>query len=74
MPALPGGRVYQAWIAEAGQPVRSAGSFYVSRKGDAIVPATVNIPPERIQAIFITQEPAPGTNAPGGPRLLQWAP
>jgi hypothetical protein len=74
MPALPGGRVYQAWIAEAGQPVRSAGSFYVSRKGDAIVPATVNIPAERIQAIFITQEPAPGTTAPSGPRLLQWAP
>jgi hypothetical protein len=74
MPALPGGRVYQAWVAEAGQPVRGAGSFYVSRKGDAIVPAAVNIPAERIQAIFITQEPAPGTNAPSGPRLLQWAP
>jgi hypothetical protein len=74
MPALPGGRVYQAWVAEAGQPVRSVGSFYVSRKGDAVVLATVGIPAERIQAVFITQEPAPGTTAPGGPRLLQWAP
>jgi DNA-directed RNA polymerase specialized sigma24 family protein len=74
MPPLPTGMVYQAWIAEAGQPIRSAGSFYVSRKGDAVVPATVGIPAERIQAIFITQESAPGTLAPSGPRLLQWAP
>jgi hypothetical protein len=74
MPPLPNGQVYQAWIAEAGQPVRSAGSFFVNRKGDAVMPASVGIPSERIQAVFVTQEAVPGSSAPSGPRLLQWAP
>jgi DNA-directed RNA polymerase specialized sigma24 family protein/anti-sigma-K factor RskA len=74
LPTLPSGRVYQVWLAEAGQPAQSVGVFLVNRRGDAVMPLTMSIPLEQLQAIFITLEPAPGTGAPSGGRLLEWTP
>jgi anti-sigma-K factor RskA len=74
LPPLPNGRVYQLWIVEPNQQPRSAGAFFVNRRGDAVAPMSLGGPVERLQAIFLTQEPAPGTTAPTGPRLLEGAP
>jgi RNA polymerase sigma-70 factor, ECF subfamily len=74
LPPLPGGRVYQVWLTEPGQPARTAGSFLVNRRGDAVIPVSLGGPVERLQAIAVTQEPAPGTTAPTGLRMLEGAP
>ena len=74
LPPLPSGRVYQVWLIEPGQPGRSAGAFFVNRRGDAVVPVNLGGPVERLQAIAITQEPAPGTTAPTGTRVLEGTP
>jgi anti-sigma-K factor RskA len=71
---LPNGRVYQLWIVEPNQQPRSAGAFFVNRRGDAVAPMILGGPVERLQGIFLTQEPAPGTTTPTGPRLLEGAP
>jgi anti-sigma-K factor RskA len=71
---LPAGRVYQLWFAEADQPTRTGGAFGVNPRGDAAVPVTIPIPLERVRAIAITQEPAPGLTSPTGAHLLDWTP
>jgi anti-sigma factor RsiW len=74
LPPLPAGRVYQLWFSEPNQTPRTGGAFGVDPRGDASVRVTVPTPLERVRAISITQEPAPGLASPTGVRLLDWAP
>jgi anti-sigma-K factor RskA len=74
LPPLPPGRVYQLWFAEPGQPVRTGGVFEVNPQGDAVVPVAIPTPLERVQAVAVTEEPAPGSPGPTGIHLLDWTP
>jgi anti-sigma-K factor RskA len=74
LPPLNRGRVYQLWFTEPGQPARTGGAFGVDPRGDAVVQVTIPTPLERVRAISVTQEPAPGSPAPSGLSLLNWAP
>ena len=74
LPPLPPGRVYQLWFAEPGQPVRTGGVFTVDQHGDAAVRVVIPTPLERVQAVAVTQEPAPGLVSPTGVHLLDWTP
>jgi len=74
LPPLAAGRVYQVWFAEPGQPSRTGGAFLVDPRGDAIVRVTMPVPLERVRAIAVTQEPAPGVASPTGVNLLNWPP
>jgi len=74
LPPLLPGRAYQLWFAEPGQPVRTGGAFRVDPRGDASVQVTIPTPMERVRAVAVTQEPAPGSGAPTGVHLLDWTP
>jgi hypothetical protein len=74
LPPPPEGRIYQAWILESRQEPRSGGSFLVTRRGEAVVRLTVALAIERLQSIYITQEPLPASSTPTGVRLLEWSP
>ena len=74
LPPLPTGRVYQLWLAEPDQTVRAVGVFGVDQRGDAALQVVISTPLERIQAISVTQEPAPGLASPTGMHLLDWTP
>lgn len=74
LPPLAPGRVYQLWFDEPGQPSRTGGAFGVDQRGDAVVRVVVPTPLERVRAVGITQEPAPGLASPTGVRLLDWTP
>jgi anti-sigma-K factor RskA len=74
LPPLPRGRVYQLWFTEPGQPTRTGGAFGVDPRGDAVVQVAIPTPIERVRAVAVTQEPAPGSPAPTGVNLLNWTP
>jgi anti-sigma-K factor RskA len=74
LPPLPAGRTYQVWISEPGQPIRSGGVFAVNSHGDGFVRITTPVPLERVSAVAVTQEPAPGSANPTGLHLLDWTP
>jgi anti-sigma-K factor RskA len=74
LPPLPPGRVYQLWFAEPGQTPRTGGAFTVDPAGDAVVQVTIPTPLDRVQAVAVTQEPAPGLVSPTGVHLLDWMP
>jgi hypothetical protein len=74
LPPLPVGRVYQLWFSEPNQTPRTGGAFGVDPLGDASVQVTVPTPLERVHAISITQEPAPGLASPTGVHLVDWVP
>lgn len=68
------GRVYQLWFAGPNQTIRSGTVFGVNPRGDAAVQVVIPMPLERVRAIFVTQEPAPGLASPTGLHLLDWTP
>jgi hypothetical protein len=69
--ALPGGQVYQLWFfRRAGGPA-SAATFTVDDGGRAWVVVRVPAPLEETTAIVVTEEPAPESAAPTGPRVLE---
>lgn len=74
LPPLRAGRVYQLWFAEPDQPIKTGGAFSVDARGDAVARVTIPAPLERMRAIAVTEEPAPGSPGPTGPHLLDWAP
>ena len=74
LPPLLPDRVYQLWFAEPGQPIRTGGAFRVDPRGDAVVQVTIPTPLERVRAVAVTQEPAPGSTGPTGDHLLDWTP
>jgi len=74
LPALPAGRIYQLWFAEPGQPIRTGGVFNVNSQGDGLTRVTIPAPLERVTAVAVTQESAPGSPGPTGIHLLDWTP
>ena len=74
LPPLRAGQVYQLWFAEPGQPIRTGGAFLVDARGDTVVQVTIPTPLERVRAVAVTQEPAPGSPGPTGAHLLDWTP
>jgi anti-sigma-K factor RskA len=74
LPPLREGRVYQLWFAEPGEPIRTGGAFRVDPRGDAVARVTIPAPLERMRAVAVTEEPAPGSSEPTGPHLLDWPP
>jgi len=72
LPALPAGKVYQAWIMR-GVAWVSVGSATPGADGNAIIvaesPAVASLP----EAIQVTEEPAGGSAAPSGPVIIQYA-
>jgi hypothetical protein len=73
LPSLPPSRVYQLWLFEADQSARSGGTFTVNQRGNAATRIGLPVPIDRVQSATITQEPAPGSPSPTGPRLLDWS-
>ena len=74
LPPLPPGRIYQLWFAEPGQPIKTGGTFSVDASGDAVARVTIPAPLERMRAVAVTEEPAPGSPGPTGEHLLDWTP
>lgn len=69
LPPAAQGRVYQLWLVTSGEPV-SAGTFAPGADGRARVQAEYDLPPERLRAIAVTEEPAGGVPAPTGPVVI----
>jgi anti-sigma factor RsiW len=74
LPQLQAGRTYQLWFAEPGQPTKTGGAFAVTPRGDAVAQVTIPAALERMRAVAVTEEAAPGSPSPTGPHLLDWAP
>jgi hypothetical protein len=74
LPPLPAGRVYQLWFAEPGEPIKTGGTFQVDARGEAVASVTIPAPLERMRAVAVTEEPAPGSPGPTGEHLLDWPP
>jgi anti-sigma-K factor RskA len=70
LPSLGPERVYQLWFARPGEAPVSGGPFGVNGRGEAIAAVTVPLPLAEVRAIAITEEPAPGVQAPTGKHLL----
>ena len=68
---LPAGRVYQLWFLRKAAPPASAATFTVDADGRAWVTVSVPGPLDDTRAIVVTEEPAPASPAPTGPRLLE---
>jgi len=71
---LPAGRTYQLWFERTGAPPVTGGAFRVAARGLAWVSVAVPVPLEEVRAITVTEEPAPGSAAPTGRRLLDARP
>lgn len=69
LPALRPGRDYQLWLVTPEGPV-GAGTFKSDRAGHAMVEATYDLPPERLRAIAVTEEPEGGLPKPSGTPLI----
>lgn len=74
LPPLPGDRVYQLWFAQPDNPTRTGGAFLVNNLGEAVVGISVPYPLSAVSAIAITEEPAPRSDRPTGPHLLDGRP
>ena len=69
LPALPSGQVYQVWLARDGGQQVSAGTFE-AREGNAWVIVKLGEPVLSYSSVFVTVEPAGGSDWPtGGPVL-----
>jgi anti-sigma-K factor RskA len=67
---LPSGRIYQLWFIRPGAPPVTGGTFTVDGRGRAWASVDTPIPLEQARAISVTEEPAPGSEAPTGKALL----
>jgi anti-sigma-K factor RskA len=65
------GRVFQLWFLRHAGPPENGATFTVDRDGRAWVVVSVPGPLDETRAIIVTEEPAPGSPAPTGPRLLE---
>jgi anti-sigma-K factor RskA len=70
LPALPAGRVYQLWFGRPGASPLSGGVFHVDARGEGLAVVAIPVALEPMEAIAVTEEPAPGSAAPTGPHLL----
>jgi anti-sigma-K factor RskA len=69
LPALPADRTYQAWLVRNGQRT-SAGTFRVNEDGYGVLLIRADQPLETFDSLGVTAEPAGGSPAPTGPRLM----
>jgi anti-sigma-K factor RskA len=67
---LPRERTYQLWFVPKNAPAESGATFGVDARGRAWVTITVARLLDDMQAIIVTEEPAPGGGAPTGAPLL----
>lgn len=71
---LPRERTYQLWFVRTDAPAVTGATFSVDSRGIAWAKVTVPAALEGVQAIVVTEEPAPGSTAPTGPQLLNALP
>jgi anti-sigma factor RsiW len=71
---LPRNRIYQLWFMRTGSPAVSGATFGVDAHGRAWVKVAVPASLDDVQAIAITEEPAPGGSSPTGKHLLDSLP
>lgn len=69
MPALRQGREYQLWILTPEKAI-DAGTFRVDPTGHAEHQAKYELPPEAVQGIAVTEEPAGGVPVATGPIVI----
>lgn len=67
---LPRARTYQLWFVPKNAPAESGATFGVDARGRAWVTITVARSLDDMRAIFVTEEPAPGSRRPAGKPLL----
>lgn len=72
LPATRPGREYQLWLVTADRKI-SAGTFRPGPRGSAVVQAEYELPPESLQAVAVTEEPAGGQPQPTGAIVLAGA-
>jgi anti-sigma-K factor RskA len=72
LPATRPGREYQLWLVTADRKI-SAGTFRPGPRGTAVVQAEYELPPESLQAVAVTEEPAGGQPQPTGAIVLAGA-
>ncbi len=70
LPALAAGKTYQLWLVTGTKGKVSAGAFTPSATGGALVQAEYALSPSDLQAIAVTEEPAPGVAQPTGPTII----
>jgi len=70
LPPLAAGRVYQVWLQGEGV-LRAVGTFQPDQNDRAWALLQTAAPLPKPEAIFISDEPAPGSAAPIGPELLR---
>lgn len=68
LPALPPGQVFQVWLAGPGE--QRSGGMFEGRGGNAWLLVEVGEPLANYTTVFVTIEPAGGSPAPSGPRVL----
>jgi anti-sigma factor RsiW len=71
---LPRQRIYQLWFMRTGSPAVSGAIFVVDAHGRAWVKVAVPASLDDVQAVAITEEPAPGGSSPTGKHLLDSLP
>jgi hypothetical protein len=71
---LPRQRTYQLWFIRTGAPPASGATFGVDPNGRAWVKVAVPASLDDVDAIVITEEPAPGGSSPTGKHLLDALP
>src|SRR5262245_52945585 len=71
---LPRERTYQLWFVQTGLPAVTGATFAVDSSGRAWVKVAVPSSLDNVQAIVVTEEPAPNASAPTGKHLLDALP
>jgi len=69
MPRPKPGKTYQLWLVTGSAKI-SAGTFEPTPAGDAMMQAEYALPPDALQAVAVTEEPAGGMPQPTGPTVM----
>lgn len=69
MPRPKPGKTYQLWLVTGSAKI-SAGTFEPTQAGDAMMQAEYALPPDALQAVAVTEEPAGGMPQPTGPTVM----
>lgn len=69
--SLPRTRTYQLWFLRSNASPTTGGAFTVNSRGLAWAKITFPVALEDVRAITVTEEPAPGSEAPTGHHLLK---
>jgi anti-sigma-K factor RskA len=74
LPQLAANRIYQFWFARPGHQPESGGTFTVDSQGHAVASINVPVPLNDVNAIAVTDEPAPGSLRPTTKHLVDGKP